>query len=723
MEPSTEAAAALRKLAKNRKFDELETACVEAIESDGVDREELLSALRLAAHRASPDQVESLTWLVLTSYAERHGPEEGLALAGAASDVLPDSGMIREEIAGFAKAAHGIYPGLEDLLDRTVLAADLPLGKSVPIVASLLRLAPGTYVRERGHKAPGRVVGLVDDGATLEVDLGDRRTTYALARAEVLHVLEPDHFHALKVFERERLAALAEEDPARLVEKLLGAQGRTLSYRDLRAALVDVVPDPWTGWWNEARPRIRRSPWIDVSAGNQPTLTLRRAPLSHEERVRRDFDAADSELDRLTSVLDYLEQSGNHLGDEQDVVRTFAKALDGLAREGDAALALGAAAVLEEVRRAAPEAVPGEPPPLAEGGGDEMLRPFADPRLERLALGLVRERRPESWPEFFEQALSACSAETCEAAARELAANGDHDALARVSETVLEHPGRSTGALLWLFKSFGAGGPVPTEGPECSRLLVHLLAALDRESRAPGGKGPLYNKVRNALTAKNYAQVRVVLLASDLDGAKRVKAAVDRCLGLTETARARLGDVLSETHPELFASDLMPWERDDVIFTTARGLERKHAEYERLVNERLPEIAKQIGKAASFGDLSENAEYTAALEERERLTERANSLHAELGKAQEIPRELAEGDSVNVGSAVRVRDLESGREARFVFLGPWDGDMEQGIYYYRAPFARAFMGRKAGDTTVVTRGSEEERWEITSVESGISSAG
>jgi transcription elongation factor GreA len=720
MEPSTDASSSLRKLAKNKKFDELETACVEAIESGSVEQEGLLSALRLAAHRATPEQVESLVWLALTSWAERHGPAAGLALAEAAPDVLPASEMIREEIAGFARGAHEVYPGLEDLLESTVMASSQPLTDTVPVVAGVLRLPPGTYVRERGHKEPGRVVGLTDGGAALQIDHGERTATYPLARTSVLNVLEPDHFHALAVFERDRVAAIAEEDPGRLVEMLLRAQGRSISYRDLRAALADVVPGAWTAWWNDARPRVRRSPWIDVSAGTQPTLTLRRAPLGHGERVRRDFADADSDLDRVGAVLDYLAEAGEHLGEEGEVLRTFAETLDGLARGEDAAVALAGAAVLEELRGVAPDSVPGDPPPLPDATGAEMLLPLADPRLEKLALGLVERRVPDGWPEVFEEALPFLSAETSEWAARELEDAGAVDALASVAEQVLAHPGRSTGTLLWLFKSFGSGGPIPTEGPAPALLLVRLLAPLDRESREEDGRRSLlYGKIRNAMAAKGYAQVRAVLEASSFEDARTVRAAVDRCLGLTEVYRARLGDVLSDTHPRLFAVDLKPWELADVIYTTAKGLERKQAEYEHLVNERLPEIAREIGVAASFGDLSENAEYTAALEARERMTERANSLHAELKMAVEIPRELAESETVNVGSAVRARNRDGWAEARFVFLGPWDGDMEQGIYYYRAPFALAFMGRKAGGTAMVLKGKETETWEILAVESGL----
>ena len=52
----------------------------------------------------------------------------------------------------------------------------------------------------------------------------------------------------------------------------------------------------------------------------------------------------------------------------------------------------------------------------------------------------------------------------------------------------------------------------------------------------------------------------------------------------------------------------------DVIYTTSDGLFRRQKEYEDLVNVKIPENAAEIGKAASYGDLSENAEWSAAIE-------------------------------------------------------------------------------------------------------------
>jgi transcription elongation factor GreA len=115
--------------------------------------------------------------------------------------------------------------------------------------------------------------------------------------------------------------------------------------------------------------------------------------------------------------------------------------------------------------------------------------------------------------------------------------------------------------------------------------------------------------------------------------------------------------------------------------------------------------SEAIGHAAGFGDLSENAEFTAALEQRDFLSRRANDIAAEIGKARVIPIEEITSEFANVGTSVTVREAGGGGQRTLTFLGPWDADLERGVYSYLAPFAKSFLGRRVGET-VEARGEE-----------------
>ena len=67
----------------------------------------------------------------------------------------------------------------------------------------------------------------------------------------------------------------------------------------------------------------------------------------------------------------------------------------------------------------------------------------------------------------------------------------------------------------------------------------------------------------------------------------------------------------------------------------------------------------------------------------------------------------------------QLSDLPRKSIEEMAFLGPWDADTQKGIYYYRAPMAQAFMGRRAGDTVTLRTETAEEQWEILEVRPAV----
>ena len=107
-----------------------------------------------------------------------------------------------------------------------------------------------------------------------------------------------------------------------------------------------------------------------------------------------------------------------------------------------------------------------------------------------------------------------------------------------------------------------------------------------------------------------------------------------------------------------------------MIYVTTEGLARKKEEFRELMEVKLPDNFEAIGKAAAFGDLSENAEYTSALEERDHLTRRATQIKEELDKAQTLGPELVQPGVVGLGSRVRLLNVDTQEEVEYSLLGP-----------------------------------------------------
>ena len=194
-----------------------------------------------------------------------------------------------------------------------------------------------------------------------------------------------------------------------------------------------------------------------------------------------------------------------------------------------------------------------------------------------------------------------------------------------------------------------------------------------------------------------------LLEQADRHEAVRLKRVIESNGGLAPAHRTLLLGFLRAKHADIFVESAREWEDQTVTYTTAGGLRRQQGKLQNIIDDDIPAVAKQIGEAASFGDLSENAEYTAALEKRDQLASTATRLESELSQARVITPDMARSDFVNVGTRVTVRNDQSGAEEVYTFLGPWDTDTENRVLNYQAPLAQAFMGAKVGRPSATAR--------------------
>jgi transcription elongation factor GreA len=708
-------------MAKDLDVAELERELVEEIEKQDVEPGELLSTLTRTCRRARPGSAESLCRTAINAATEHLGNSQGMTLAQGVAPLLPKSNMIREVLAELYTAIHADREDLPGILAATVNDSKVPLDAAVEQVEALLVLAPGSFFRESIGRVTGQCIGVIDGVFHARFKDGERE--YLLGRVPGLIPLPDDDFRSMCAFEQESLREFAVKDPCGFIEACVRAVGPRLTYRDLRSHILDVVPSPWSAWWSEARPLVKRSEWVEMSGTAQPTFELRKKPLSHEERVQAEFDEAETSFDQLLVILDYLAEAGDLVADEADLLFYMGAGISFLAGE-DEALDLGVAAVMRTIELAIPGNLEGlEVPDLPEGGDPaRILSTLGDGRLQRAVLDLVRERDPDGFADFGTAALPALSPELAESVLRELEAAGRRDDILALMSWVIENPSRFPSAFIWIFKEAAAGRYTPEEGgPDHSRLIGLMLLAIDRTLRGGPEDKKLSVRIRSAISARNFAVAREILSEMDLESARTVKGCLDRCFTISDDFRAKVADLLVETNHQLYASNLEVWELTDIIFTTAEGLEKKRDELDDLVMNVLPHIAEQIGKAAAEGDLSENAEYHGWLEQRARQSERANGMQTDLKIARVIQPEMAGTVAVSIGSRVTARDQTSGETKNFTFLGPWDADVEAGIFSYRAPLSLSFMGKKPGEVAVFDFDGETRRFEIVSICSAVES--
>jgi transcription elongation factor GreA len=716
----------LQKMARSQKYDELEPGWMAAIEGNSLSLEEMASVLALVTRR-NAEQAEMMLWTLLSMRTERMGAGEGLKAVKAIADLMPDNNTLREEVADIYKKACPEASEVKTLVEMTVLRRDLPLSAGVRLMEKLLTLPTDTYVLDGATGAAGRMVGLNPEVKAFTVAFGDEERHFDAVQVDRLSPLPADDFRVLASFERDRLKAMAKEQPDELIRFALKTFGPRLGFKALKSHLAPIIASSaWSKWWNAAKVKVKHSPYLEMSNDTQPDLVLLNRPESHEERVRAELRSGDGAPEKVAVALEYLKETSGPAPQNADLLKHLAEAMDSLANScihDQPVWGLAAMALVGETRRRGidaplPKREVIEDALSAAGDLSLMLNGIADDAVAEEVLAFLQEALPDLWPDVFAMALPGCSPGVCDWMANELVKAGHGDALHGSIATILQRSVRYAGALLWLWRAT-AGGRYPEALADLDRiaLAIRLFSAVNELARGKDRKDLLAD-IRSALLMKNADVLRAAVQGLDAERAIHLRNVAQHNAGLSERAREQALQIIRDLHPDLFAASVPPWQ-ENVIYTTPEGLERRRQDFNDLCHNRIPANAKAIGEAAARGDLSENAEFTAALEERDRLTERASNMEAELKMARLISPAILQRGAVGIGSTVTAHDLLTNKTERFVFLGPWDADKTKSIYSYRSPLGLAFMGRKKGDTVLLEAGGVESRWEIVEIEAGL----
>src|SRR5438067_11612322 len=108
------------------------------------------------------------------------------------------------------------------------------------------------------------------------------------------------------------------------------------------------------------------------------------------------------------------------------------------------------------------------------------------------------------------------------------------------------------------------------------------------------------------------------------------------------------------------------------IYLTKKGFEDLKKEYEDVLNKRRPEVVGRLAAAREMGDLSENAEYTAAREELAFIDGRIEELEELLKQAELISDSNHKSQAVGLGSQVLI--MIGDKKETFTVVGEWEAD-------------------------------------------------
>ena len=138
-------------------------------------------------------------------------------------------------------------------------------------------------------------------------------------------------------------------------------------------------------------------------------------------------------------------------------------------------------------------------------------------------------------------------------------------------------------------------------------------------------------------------------------------------------------------------------------------------ELKHLTSVERPTIVKAIEVARANGDLSENADYSAAKERQSFIEGRIQEINDKLARIQLIDPKSIQTDKIVFGATVVVEDQENSKKTTYQIVGVDEADVKNGKIGITSPIARALIGKKAGDEVVVNAPKGSIAYDVVSV--------
>ena len=149
-----------------------------------------------------------------------------------------------------------------------------------------------------------------------------------------------------------------------------------------------------------------------------------------------------------------------------------------------------------------------------------------------------------------------------------------------------------------------------------------------------------------------------------------------------------------------------------ISYITEEGLKKLKAELEHLTSIERPAISKQIAEARDKGDLSENAEYSAAKDAQGLLEIKIAKLSNVISISRIIDESLIDDSSVQILNKVKIKNTKTGQIMEYMLVSESESDLKSGKLSVGTPIAKGLLGKKIGDHVNIQVPSGKMEFEI-----------
>lgn len=495
-----------------------------------------------------------------------------------------------------------------------------------------------------------------------------------------------------------------------------------------------IAEENWKSWWEKARAAMRDDPRFRLPTKRGEAIVTREAA-SAAAALLADY----SDATTLQSCVRILDQTRLEvLNGEYEIAAKLVKAMeDDIERDRTEPQHVLELIIIRddilEGTHGKDEAKQAEFDAALTAAGVEKLTTLAD-KLQTIPseelvnyigeLSVARqnavytalpEAYPENWLAYTTNIFLFGGAKATAAAADFIIARGAKEQLFADIMNGISRQNLSPDVLIWVCKERNGLAKELVDKTKMP-LGAAIIAAVERDSADGGPNRAL--RLRNLLMDDKELAPDLVRGITELEARPFAKALYDSSV-LPDLDRNLLLANMMKIHPslqEVVLSRVQVKEKQN-LYVSLRSFAARKAEYEDIINVRIPKNKHDLEITRAEGDLRENGGYQDAKATRQVLMRRSEELSRLLSQAEPTDFSGVTCEETTMGTRVTF-ETDKSQTVVYTILGAWDSIPEENVVPYNSKLGAKLLGNKVGDNLrlPVEFGGEQVKMTIKSIE-------
>ena len=632
-------------------------------------------------------------------------------------EVEPKDTWARKEITDCYKGKYAGHSHLEDYIKSSNLTQSYRnVFEAINDFEKHIAFDKGSFVFHRNWGV-GIIRKLEKD--MLTINFGKTGGIHEMSLKMAVSALKPlskEHIWVLKAtMKKEELAKKVKDDKKWALKTIIQSFNNSCDFKRIKAELVPAIltTGEWTSWNTAAKKILDSDAEFGVNSNDINQFIVREHEISPEEKLSNEFKAQKQFFARIEILMKFFNSdiTDNSSDLFSEMYSYFTGYLKNIKKVDEQVLA--SYLIVRKISGIDRQFLF----PVKETFADIYGR-LIDPS-PREAYELLKDSKNinlkddfleciKMLPDWNVQYIKLFPTVLDEKLLNDLIKNGFEADVQKLVRTAFEQSKDYRETVIYFFKNCQDKEWYKNAGISYEKQLITLINIIELTFREINNH---VNTTENKKINKNASVLLFddkslfkYLAENDEDTVKKLYTLIDDIADIDPNYKAQTRSKILEKYPDFkFRVSEEKTAQPKGMLVTAKMLEEKRAEADRIMNEEIPQNAKDIAEAREKGDLKENAEYKSAKEKQHMLNLSLSKLQEELNRATVFDPTTSTTAVVSFATVVTLTNKETNADEVYTILGPWESDPDNNIISYMSPFGNAIMDKKVG---------EEVRFEI-----------